>query len=92
MSSDVVIPETTQVPSLLLLLAARGGRHEALASALPALAKQIAEASGHPVRAIGLVRQQPDPIAASIGKNRGFDAGLDLRLESGGDVEALIAA
>lgn len=92
MSREVVIPETTPVPRLLLLFAARGGRSEALASALPALAKRIAVASGHSVRTIGLVRQQPDPIAASLGENRGFEAGLDLRLESGGEVDALIAA
>ncbi len=90
--SEVIIPETTPIPRLLILLAARGGRHEALASALPALAKEIAEASGHPVRTIGLVRQQPDPIADNIGENRGFDAGLDLRLESGGGLDDLVAA
>ena len=92
MSHEVIIPETTPVPRLLLLFAARGGRNEALSRALPALAKRIAAAAGHPVRTIGLVRQQPDPIAASLGENRGFEAGLDLRLESGGDIDTLIDA
>lgn len=89
---DVVIPSTTPIPRLLILLAARGGRQGVLAGAIADLAKQIAEASPRPVRAIGLVRQQPDPFAGSIGENRGFDSALDLRLENGGDVEALIMA
>ena len=92
MSTEVVIPDTTAVPRLLLLLAARGGRQEALANALPGLATQIAQAVGHRLRTIGLVRRRPDPIAESIGENRGFDAGLDLRLESGGEVDALLGA
>lgn len=90
--SDVVIPETTPIARLLILIAARAGREGAMAGRLRDLARQIADASSQPVRAIGLVRRQPDPFAGGIGENRGFDSALDLRLESGGDVDALIAA
>ena len=90
--NDVVIPDTTPIPRLLILLAARGGRERALADAIGDLAKRISEASSRPIRAIGLVRRQPDPFAGGLGENRGFDAALDLRLEHGGDVEDLIAS
>ncbi len=89
---DVVIPDTTPVPRLLILLAARGGRRGELAHAIADVAKQVVEASAHPVRAIGMVRQHPDPFAGGIGENRGFDSALDLRLEDGGGVETLMTA
>ena len=90
--SDVVIPDTQPLPRLLLLFAARGSCQDALAAALPALADGVGGACPHPLRAMGLVRQRPDPVAEGIGENRGFDAGLDLRLEEGGSIDALIEA
>lgn len=90
--SEVVVPDTQPVPRLLLLFASRGGRDGELAGALPALAADLAGKCAHRLRALGLVRQRPDPIAPGIGENRGFEAGLDLRLESGGSVEALVDA
>jgi len=87
--SEVVVPVTQPIPRMLLLFAARGGCEGELTEALPGLAADVAGKCAHPLHALGLVRQRPDPIAAGIGENRGFEAGLDLRLEAGGSVEAL---
>ena len=90
--SEVVVPDTQPIPRLLLLFASRGGCEGELAEALPRLAGDIAGKCAHPLHALGLVRQRPDPIAQGIGENRAFDAGLDLRLEAGGNVDALVDA
>ena len=90
--SEVVVPVTQPIPRLLLLFACRGGSDGKLADLLPALSADVAGKCAHRLRALGLVRQRPDPTAEGIGENRGFDAGLDLRLEEGGSVQSLIDA